>query len=63
MLIFYMHHRKVCSIVAGVTPSAIHVGSIVQGIRLASAQGRDFSAVDDETDASRKVSCSVVLCV
>jgi hypothetical protein len=44
--------------VTGVTPSAIHVGSIVQGIRLASAQGRDITAQDDDGDTFKKVNFS-----
>jgi len=38
-----------------VTPSAVHVGNIVQGVRMAWAQGRDLGAVDDESDAAKKV--------
>jgi len=41
---------------ADVTPSAVHVGNIVQGVRMAWAQGRDFGTVDDDTDAAKKVS-------
>lgn len=37
-----------------VTPSAVHVGNIVQGIRLAWAQGRDIGNVDDDSDSARK---------
>lgn len=44
-----------CSCCADVTPSAVHVGNIVQGVRMAGAQGRDLGAVDDESDAARKV--------
>ena len=38
-----------------VTPSAVHVGNIVQGVRMAWAQGRDLGAVDDDSDAAKKV--------
>jgi len=41
--------------ISDVTPSAVHVGNIVQGARLAWAQGRDIGSVDDETDNTRKV--------
>ncbi len=40
---------------ADVTPSAVHVGNIVQGARLAWAQGRDIGGADDEADSARKV--------
>lgn len=32
------------------------VGNIVQGNRLASAQGRDLGVVDEESDTAKKVS-------
>ena len=38
-----------------VTPSAVHVGNIVQGARMAWAQGRDIGAIDEESDQARKV--------
>jgi len=38
-----------------VTPSAVHVGNIVQGMRLATAQGRDIGLLDDDSDAAKKV--------
>jgi len=44
-----------------VTPSAVHVGNIVQGMRLATAQGRDVGMLDDDTDAAKKVCCCSVL--
>ena len=40
---------------ADVTPSAVHVGNIVQGVRMAWAQGRDLGTVDDDSDAAKKV--------
>jgi len=40
-----------------VTPSAVHVGNIVQGVRMAWAQGRDLGALDDDSDAAKKVCC------
>jgi len=39
---------------ADVTPSAVHVGNIVQGARLAWAQGRDIGMLDEDTDTARK---------
>ena len=44
---------------ADVTPSAVHVGNIVQGVRMAWAQGRDVGSVDDDSDAAKKV-CTAV---
>ena len=41
--------------VADVTPSAVHVGNIVQGARLAWAQGRDIGMLDEDSDTARKV--------
>ena len=38
-----------------VTPSAMHVGNIVQGARLAWAQGRDIGMLDEDSDTARKV--------
>lgn len=39
-----------------VTPSAVHVGNIIQGMRLSSAQGRDIGLLDhDVTDTTNKV--------
>ncbi|KAK3083552.1 hypothetical protein FSP39_025271 [Pinctada imbricata] len=37
-----------------VTPSAVHVGNIVQGARMAWAQGRDLGISEDETEAAKK---------
>ena len=39
-----------------VTPSAVHVGNIVQGARMAWAQGRELSTSEDDADSSKKVS-------
>jgi len=44
-----------CRVSLDVTPSAVHVGNIIQGMRLASAQGRDIGVLDDDTDAAKKV--------
>lgn len=44
---------------ADVGPSAVYVGSIVQGARLAWAQGRDLGLSDEESDQTRKVRCQV----
>jgi len=46
---------------ADVTPSAVHVGNIVQGVRMAWAQGRDLGAVDDDSDAAKKVTAVAAL--
>lgn len=43
-------------VVADVGPASVMVGNIVQGNRLASAQGRDMGIVDEESDSARKVS-------
>ena len=40
---------------ADVGPSAMHVGNIVQGARLAWAQGRDIGLLDEESDTAKKV--------
>ena len=42
-------------VIVDVTPSAVHVGNIVQGVRLAWAQGRDLGQDDADSDAARKV--------
>ncbi len=41
--------------ISDVTPSAMHVGNIVQGARLAWAQGRDIGMLDEDSDTARKV--------
>ena len=38
-----------------VTPSAVHVGNIVQGARLAWAQGRELSMTEEDGDGTKKV--------
>ena len=43
--------------VSDIKPSAVHVGNIVQGARMAWAQGRDLGISDEESE-SRKVSQS-----
>ncbi|XP_067013796.1 disco-interacting protein 2 isoform X1 [Anabrus simplex] len=40
--------------VTDVGPASVMVGNIVQGNRLASAQGRDMGIVDEESDTARK---------
>ncbi|XP_071446233.1 disco-interacting protein 2 homolog C [Hetaerina americana] len=40
--------------VPDVGPASVMVGNIVQGNRLASAQGRDMGIVDEESDSARK---------
>lgn len=37
-----------------VTPSAVHVGNIVQGARMAQAQGRELGSSEEESDTARK---------
>lgn len=41
--------------VADIGPASVIVGNLVQGNRLASAQGRDMGLIDDESDSGRKV--------
>ena len=36
-------------------PASVMVGNIVQGNRLATAQGRDLGVVDEESDSAKKV--------
>ena len=43
------------ALVADVGPASVMVGNIVQGNRLASAQGRDMGIIDEESDSARKV--------
>lgn len=43
----------ILSVLSDVTPSAVHVGNIVQGARMAQAQGRELASSEDESD--RKV--------
>lgn len=44
--------------VADVGPASVMVGNIVQGNRLASAQGRDMGVLDEDSDSAKKVSAS-----
>ena len=46
---------QIPNISTDVTPSAVHVGNIVQGARMAQAMGRDIGVIDDESDQARKV--------
>lgn len=46
--------------VSDVGPASVIVGNLVQGNRLASAQGRDMGVLEDESDASRKVNKTCV---
>jgi len=48
------YHGMGCCGVADVTPSAVHVGNIIQGMRLASAQGRDIGCMDGDSDTGAK---------
>lgn len=49
---FLFDHNSDFSVDIG--PASVMVGNIVQGNRLASAQGRDIGLVDDDSDSSRK---------
>lgn len=40
--------------VTEVGPASVMVGNMVQGVRLASAQGRDIGVIDDDSDTARK---------
>lgn len=42
--------------VSDVGPASVMVGNIVQGNRLASAQGRDIGVLDEDSDNAKKVS-------
>lgn len=45
-------------------PASVMVGSIVQGVRLAEAKGRDLNIVDDDTETTKKVSDgNLVFCI
>lgn len=52
--------------VTDVGPASVMVGNIVQGNRLASAQGRDMGVLDEDSDNAKKVcesdEISIVLC-
>lgn len=48
--------------VTDVGPASVMVGNIVQGNRLASAQGRDMGVTDEESDSARKVSHELSTC-
>lgn len=37
-----------------ISPASVMVGNMVQGVRLASAQGRDMGVVEDDSDTARK---------
>lgn len=41
--------------VSDVGPASVMVGNIVQGNRLASAQGRDMGVLDEDSDNAKKV--------
>lgn len=41
--------------VTDVGPASVMVGNIVQGNRLASAQGRDLGVLDEDSDNAKKV--------
>lgn len=47
--------------VADVGPASVMVGNIVQGNRLASAQGRDMGVLDEDSDNAKKVRYFVLI--
>lgn len=51
-----MRGRLAGDSVADVGPASVMVGNIVQGNRLASAQGRDMGILDEDSDSAKKVS-------
>lgn len=50
-----MRGRLAGDSVADVGPASVMVGNIVQGNRLASAQGRDMGILDEDSDSAKKV--------
>lgn len=50
-----LYFKVVICAVSDVKPSAVMVGNIVQGARMAWAQGRDLGISEDDADTSRKV--------
>lgn len=64
-LVVDYYNRKIThypfSVVSDVTPSAVHVGNIVQGARMAQAQGRELGSSEEESDTARKVGPQVCL--
>lgn len=46
--------------VADVGPASVMVGNIVQGNRLASAQGRDMGVLDEDSDNAKKVRINLI---
>lgn len=53
LCIFYDRHFY-CVYFLEVGPASVMVGNMVQGVRLASAQGRDIGVIDDDSDTARK---------
>ena len=49
---------NLCYYFSDVKPSAVHVGNIVQGARMATASGRDMRVSDDESHQVRSKSAS-----
>lgn len=47
--------------VSDVGPASVIVGNLVQGNRLASAQGRDMGLLEDDGDSSRKVTAAAFI--
>ena len=55
----YVSNRfNLCYYFSDVKPSAVHVGNIVQGARMATASGRDMRVSDDESHQVRSKSAS-----
>lgn len=54
-----MRGRVAGDSVADVGPASVMVGNIVQGNRLASAQGRDMGVLDEDSDNAKKVCTSI----
>lgn len=50
-----MRGRVAGDSVSDVGPASVMVGNIVQGNRLASAQGRDLGVLDEDSDNAKKV--------
>lgn len=46
--------------VPDISPASVMVGNMVQGVRLASAQGRDMGVVEDDSDTAKKVQIDIL---
>lgn len=54
LMYVFMFSFVVRSFPLEVGPASVMVGNMVQGVRLASAQGRDIGVIDDDSDTARK---------